>query len=142
MKLCTLTVGLTTVALLFCTVMVNSQATENVAESAQHKAALTNANQNSVTGTTAVKQKKVAPVALVDINSANKQELMKLPGISAAEADKIIAGRPYGSKAWLVTEKIVPGITYEAIKYKIVCKITKADMVKIKAKAAALKEKK
>ena len=37
----------------------------------------------------------------VDINSAPKSELMKLPGVGAAEAQKIIAGRPFLSKARL-----------------------------------------
>ena len=41
--------------------------------------------------------KPAAKVKLVDINSASKAELKKLPGINDAEADKIIAGRPYGS---------------------------------------------
>ncbi len=45
---------------------------------------------------------KAAPGKLVDINSASKAELKTLPGIDDARADKIIAGRPYVSKAVLV----------------------------------------
>jgi len=59
---------------------------------------------------------------LVDINSATAKELKKLPGIKDAEAAKIIAGRPYGSKAWLVSKDIVDAATYEAIKQLIVAK--------------------
>ena len=35
------------------------------------------------------------PIKLVDINSASRKELKTLPGIGDAEADKIIAARPY-----------------------------------------------
>ena len=61
-----------------------------------------------------------AKVKLVDINSASKAELMKLPGIDDAEADKIIAGRPYLSKAHLVTHNIIPRGIYEQIKGQII----------------------
>lgn len=39
--------------------------------------------------------------APIDLNSASQQELEKLPGIGAANAKKIIAGRPYNSTAEL-----------------------------------------
>src|SRR5690349_11241278 len=74
-----------------------------------------NAAGNSTSAT-----KVVAPAKLVDINSASKAELKKLPGIQDAQADKIIAGRPYGSKAWLVTHNIISGVHYEQIKSMIV----------------------
>ena len=87
-----------------------------------------------------VKHMQPAKIKLVDINSASKAELMKLPGLSAAQADKIIAGRPFGSKAWLVTNNILPELTYEALKRKIVCGGTKADYDKIMARAAKSKK--
>src|ERR1035437_7341397 len=67
------------------------------------------------------KAKVSAPkIKLVDINSARKAELKKLEGIDDAMADKIIAGRPYLSKAHLVTHNIISRWVYEQIKKQIV----------------------
>lgn len=63
-----------------------------------------------------------AKVKLVDINSAGKVELKTLPGISDAEADKIIAGRPFGSKAQLFTRNIVPGVVYANLKTLVIAR--------------------
>jgi DNA uptake protein ComE-like DNA-binding protein len=71
---------------------------------------------------TAAASKASAKVKLVDINSATAKELKTLPGIGDAEAAKIIAGRPYGSKAWLVTKGILPEAKYPAIKALVVAK--------------------
>lgn len=62
------------------------------------------------------KAARAAPVKLVDINSVDKAALMKLPGISATDADKIIAGRPYLTKTRLVTNNIVSMSAYQDIK--------------------------
>jgi competence protein ComEA len=59
---------------------------------------------------------------LVDINSAKRAELKTLPGISDAQAGKIIAGRPYGSKAQLVSRKILDEASYENVRRLIVAK--------------------
>ena len=56
----------------------------------------------------------------MDINSASKAELMTLPGIGEAEAKKIMAGRPFRSKARLVADNILPLAAYEALKGRIV----------------------
>ena len=63
-----------------------------------------------------------APAKLVDINSARKAELMKLPGIGETEADKIIAGRPYPTKARLVTNNIVSIEVYEKLKRLVIAR--------------------
>ena len=55
----------------------------------------------------------------IDINSAKRERLKTLPGIGDAEADKIVAGRPYDSKTDLVIRNILPESSYAAIKYRI-----------------------
>ena len=60
--------------------------------------------------------------ALLDINSASKEELGKLPGIGQAFSQKIIAGRPYAKKDQLVSKKILPQATYDKIKSLIIAR--------------------
>ena len=74
-----------------------------------------------------------APVKLVDINSASRAELKTLPGIGDAEADRIIAARPYLSKASLLSSKVLSDSAYFALKGRIVA--VQPDPAKVKAKA-------
>ena len=62
---------------------------------------------------------------LVDLNSANKEELVAVPGIGEAYADKIIAGRPYKKKNELKSRNIVPEATYKKIADRITVNSTK-----------------
>lgn len=68
---------------------------------------------------TATKPEKAPPL---DINSASKEELMKLSGIGETYSDKIIKNRPYKGKDDLVKKNIVPQATYNKIKDLIIAK--------------------
>jgi len=65
---------------------------------------------------------EAATMAKTDINTATKEELMKLPGVGDAIADKIIAGRPYKTKAELSSKKIVGVKAYAKLRGMIIAK--------------------
>ena len=56
----------------------------------------------------------------VNLNAASAKELKGLPGGSDDEAARIIAGRPYNSKAFLVTNNVISAARYNAIKALVV----------------------
>jgi competence protein ComEA len=58
----------------------------------------------------------------VDLNTATKEDLMKLPGVGDATADKIIAARPFKSKSELESKKIVTKSEYEKIHHMVIAK--------------------
>jgi DNA uptake protein ComE-like DNA-binding protein len=51
----------------------------------------------------------------IDVNSASRDQLMALPGMSATEADRVIAGRPYDRADDLLTRHIIVKSEYDRI---------------------------
>jgi competence protein ComEA len=88
-------------------------------------------------GDKSVPKKDAAParaVQPVDINSATKAELKKLPGIGDAEAARIIAGRPYLSKAHLQTHEVLSPMQYQALRELVVARQKDAKFLKSASK--------
>lgn len=87
-------------------------------------------HQKTFNNASAKKGKSSDKIKLVDINSADKAKLMKLSGINEAYADKIIAGRPYGSKSYLMTRNILPAGIYAGISRLIIARQPYKDAAK------------
>ena len=73
-------------------------------------------------GKLAAKTPRPAMKAPIDINSASRAQLKALPGIGDVEADRIISGRPYHSKADLAERNVIPTGVYVSLKGRIVAK--------------------
>jgi DNA uptake protein ComE-like DNA-binding protein len=109
--------GTVLVALALCLAAIPTQA----ADAPPRKAGQVNATHAEKV--VAKRDEAVRPaVQPVDINSASKAELKKLPGIGDAEADRVIAGRPYLSKAHLQTRNIVSPMEYQVLRDLVVAR--------------------
>jgi DNA uptake protein ComE-like DNA-binding protein len=58
----------------------------------------------------------------LDLNTATKDQLETLPGMTAAEADRVIAGRPYDAPSDLVTRRILSKPQYDKISDRVTAK--------------------
>ena len=94
----------------------------------------TSSNQSTTTTTTTTKQarksKKNADTSAadtssktsgkLDLNTATKDQLTSLPGITDADAQKILDGRPYRAKNQLLSKGIISKDEYAKIKGQII----------------------
>ena len=71
------------------------------------------AKSTSTTHHSSSKSKTTHPKT--DLNTASKEDLMKLPGVDDALADKIVAARPYKSHSELETKNIVTKEQYSKL---------------------------
>jgi len=110
-------------AALFATVACNNdQSPQQIREkTAEETAALKRDTTAVVEGVKdgLTEKSGTSAVKLVDINKASKDELIKLPGIDARRADKIIAERMYSDKYQIVTRGALSDKEYEKIQDQI-----------------------
>jgi len=64
----------------------------------------------------------VARAPAVNLNSATKEDLEKLPGIGEALADKIIAARPFKSRMQLVSKGVLTKAQYAKVRTHVTAK--------------------
>jgi DNA uptake protein ComE-like DNA-binding protein len=62
-----------------------------------------------------VGDKEQAKTDKVDINTATRGQLAKLPGLTDADADRIIANRPYGDKKGLLRKSVLSEKQYDKV---------------------------
>lgn len=86
------------------------------------KSGAESAKSDAKASTATGKDSSKATARLIDINTATEAELKAVPGIGAAYAAKIIAGRPYANKAQLKSRKVVPAVLYEQVKEQLIAK--------------------
>ena len=58
----------------------------------------------------------------LNMNTATREQLLSLPGVTGAEADRVIAGRPYDDPGQLVTRRILPQSEYDKIADRLTAK--------------------
>ncbi|MGB6385314.1 MAG: helix-hairpin-helix domain-containing protein [Terriglobales bacterium] len=58
----------------------------------------------------------------LDLNTATREQLVSLPGLTTREADRVIAGRPYNDPGDLVTRHIIPKTEYDRIADRVTSK--------------------
>jgi competence protein ComEA len=58
----------------------------------------------------------------LDLNTASKDQLLSLPGMSSEGADRIIAGRPYSNASELVSRRAISQPEYDRIKDQVTAK--------------------
>jgi len=76
--------------------------------------------KTSTKSSSSTSSKSSSSAGKLDINAATADQLKALPGIDAATAQKIIAGRPYHGKNDLVSKNIITKTEYDSIKDQII----------------------
>ena len=61
----------------------------------------------------------------VDLNTATKEQLQALPGVSESLADRIIAARPFKAKGDLVSKNLMTKAEFEKVSSHVMVKETK-----------------
>jgi competence protein ComEA len=58
----------------------------------------------------------------LDLNTATRDQLVSLPGVTVAEADRVVAGRPYSEPGELVTRRIMSKTEYDKIADRVIAR--------------------
>jgi competence protein ComEA len=93
-----------------------------LSQAAAHGGKSTAATASASKAHSAHKAKSATHQAKVDINSATKEQLLALPGIDEATADKIIAARPFKAKTDLLHKSVLTKTEYSKVSSHIIAK--------------------
>src|SRR5689334_5704972 len=84
----------------------------SVAPAHAQSSTTTTSTTKHTSSTSLVNPLKTTPMKKVDLNTATKDQLMLLPGIGDAIADKIVANRPFANKHQLLDKGLVNTAQY------------------------------
>ena len=62
---------------------------------------------------------KIRTRSMLDLNTADRNDLLRLPGLSPFLADRIIENRPYRNKLDLLSRRVIPDVAYRRISHQI-----------------------
>lgn len=133
-----LTLGLTTIPAL---AQNTNTSTDHNSISSKTMHAMKKAGEKTKDTAEAAKD-KVSGKKKLDINTASKDELAKLPGMTSDEAQKVIDSRPFKMKSDLVKKEIVSKAEYAKIKGDIIAKKSMSGSAATTAKTTMRKTKK
>jgi DNA uptake protein ComE-like DNA-binding protein len=91
---------------------------------AAHAAGTAKSSTAATKATKATKATASHPARMpaMDINTASKEDLMKLPGVTEDLAQKIIDSRPYKSKAELTKKNVLTKTEYGKVRSHVIAK--------------------
>lgn len=105
-----------------CTACFTRSNPEQVRENTAAATAAIKSDAKAVAGGVIEGLRRPTPEAPVDINSGSKGALESLPGITKADADRIVAGRPYARTAQLIERRVLSREQYDKIADRITAK--------------------
>lgn len=141
-----LTLGLTAIpALAQDTSSTTTTATQTTTDhndtNSKTKHAMKKAGEKTKETAEAAKDKAIGKNKL-DINTATKDELAALPGMTSDDAKKVIDSRPYTMKSQLVSKDIISKAEYSKIKGDIIAKKSTSGSADTTAKTKTKRTKK
>jgi competence protein ComEA len=119
-----LIVGAVPICFAGCNACTNSQPQSPAQVRQQTAAATAELKDNAKAVAEGIKDglTRPGPDKPIDLNTASKAQLMSLPGMDDASADRVIAGRPYSSEHQLLDKHILSRDQYNKIADSITVK--------------------
>lgn len=111
------TVSLLLISLAGCT--QRSQSSQDLREKTAETTAAVKRNAQAVVSGVREGWTRDKPL---DLNSASRDDLMSLPGVDDAAADRVIAGRPYDNTGQLVKRRILSKTEFDKIADRVTVK--------------------
>jgi len=107
-------IAITTFVLVLAGAAASASAQSTAPAASQKKQATAPAQQAA-----AKPAQPAAKAQVFDLNTATREQLVTLPGMTGTYADAIIKGRPFKSANELVSRKIMPETEYKKLSHQV-----------------------